>query len=109
MCTALKPEEFSAASASSGNREFSSTSFACGAISRSAKARIAARNSSCSSGSLYTSKSGFPAHVTITASSLLAGNFIVQLLQSRILGPDGLRQLLLECDDAGAQPRVSGA
>ena len=67
-CTALKPEAFSAASASSGKRAFSSTSLACGAISFSASARIAARSSSCSSGSLNRSNDGFPAHPAITAS-----------------------------------------
>ena len=45
-CTALKPDAFSASSASCGNREFSSTSAAYGAISFSASARIAARSSS---------------------------------------------------------------
>ncbi|CFS51648.1 Uncharacterised protein [Mycobacterium tuberculosis] len=65
MWTALKPEELSATSASSGNRAFSSTSAACGAISFSAKARIADRISSCSSGSLNRSNDGFPAHPTI--------------------------------------------
>ena len=60
--TALKPDAFSADSASSGKREFSSTSAAYGAISFSASARIAARSSSCSSGSLNRSNDESPAH-----------------------------------------------
>src|ERR1700758_3846873 len=103
MWTALKPDAFSAASASSGNRGVSSTSAAYGAISFSASARIAARSSSCSSGSLNTSNSGCPAHPAIlvslhSAGLLLTGDFILKLLQRRILGPHGLGQLILECD-----------
>ncbi|CNH22343.1 Uncharacterised protein [Mycobacterium tuberculosis] len=63
--TALKPDAFSAASASSGNREFSSTSAACGAISFSDRARIAARSSWCSSGSWNRSNDGFPAQLAM--------------------------------------------
>ena len=64
-CTALKPDALSASSASCGKREFSSTSAACGAISFSASARIAARNSWCSSGNWNKSNDGFPAQPAI--------------------------------------------
>src|SRR5271169_237855 len=97
--TALKPEAFSASRASCGKREFSSTSAACGAISFSANARIAARNSWCSSGNWNTSNNGFPAHPAILASLLLVGNFTLTLLQRRVLGPHSFGQLVLESDD----------
>src|SRR5690606_24381033 len=72
---ALNPDEFNAANASSGNRAFSSTSAAYGAISFSASARIASRRAMCSSGSWNNSNDGLPLHAAILASSLLVGNF----------------------------------
>src|SRR5271156_1349082 len=108
--TALKPDAFSAVSASSGKRGFSSTSAAYGAISFSANARIAARNSSCSSGRLNRSNDGFPAipaSLFVPDSAvLLAGNFTLTLFQRRILGQHRLRQLLLESHNPVAQRRI---
>src|SRR5262249_48356143 len=60
MWIAAKPEEVSAARASSVYRAFSSTSAACGAISFSHRSRSTARSSLCSSGSLKASNDGFP-------------------------------------------------
>ncbi len=76
-CTALKPEATRACRASSGKREFSSTSAAWGAISFSASARIASRSSWCSSGNWNRSKDGLPVQLAIIISLLLAGNFTV--------------------------------
>src|SRR6476620_11413497 len=121
-CTAEKPDSLSALSASSGKRGFSSTSAAYGAISFSHRSRSTARSSSCSSGSLNTSKSGLPA---IENSSLLASNFTVgpehPIPEGGVLLEHGRPELLLErlhplaqlgvgrTEDAhGQQPGVAG-
>src|SRR5271165_1765427 len=109
-CTAEKPDSLSALSASSGNRAFSSTSAACGAISFSHRSRSTARNSLCSSGSLNKSNDGLPA---IRYSLLLASNFTLggyspeqTVSQRRILFQHVCLQLLLKLLDPTAQRRV---
>src|ERR1700722_4599315 len=107
MCTAEKPDSLSALSASSGNRGFSSTSAAYGAISFSHRSRSTARNSLCSSGSLNTSKDGLPA---ISDSSLLATNFILgtkqPVPQGGVFLQHGCPELLLKRLHPLAQVRV---
>src|ERR1700754_2968552 len=60
MWIAAKPDDVSAARASSVYRAFSSTSAAYGAISFSQRSRSTARSSLCSSASLKTSNDGLP-------------------------------------------------
>ena len=59
-CTAENPVSLRTLRASSGNREFSSTSAAYGAISFSHRSRSTARSSLCSSDSLKRSNDGSP-------------------------------------------------
>src|ERR1700745_62154 len=107
MCPAENPESLSAFSASSGNRAFSSTSAAYGAISFSHRSRSTARSSLCSSGNLKTSNDGLPA---MSDSFLLAGDVPFgpeqPVPQGSVLLQHGLPELLLKRLHSRAQVGV---
>src|ERR1700732_4163457 len=107
MCTAEKPDSLSALSASSGNRGFSSTSAAYGAISFSHRSRSTARNSLCSSGSLNTSNDGLP---VMSDSSLLVRKLTPgpekSVPEGSVLLQHDCPELLLKRLDPLAQMRI---
>src|SRR3954454_21396018 len=103
MCVAWNPAAVSAFCASTGYREFASTSAACGAISRSAMSRTASRIASCSSVRAYR-----PALLP-TGSRLvprLAGR-AERLLQGRVAGDHLVGEVGLEAGHLGTQPLVA--
>src|SRR5919205_2670397 len=102
MCVAWKPAAVSAFCASTGKRDCASTSAACGAISRSAMSRTAARIASCSSVSAYSP-------VLLPTGSRLVPRRpggAEPLLQRRVPGEHLLGEVVLEAAHLGAQPVV---
>src|SRR3954466_4688824 len=104
MWVAWKPAVVKAFCASTGYREFASTSAACGAISRSAMSRTASRIASCSSVRAYR-----PALLP-TGSRLAPGvaGRAEGLLESGVAGEHLVGQVGLEACHLGAQPLVAG-
>src|SRR3954452_9138445 len=97
MCVAWKPAAVSAFCASIGYRDCASTSAACGAISRSAMSRTAARIASCSSVSAYSSA------LLPTGTSLIPAlrPRTERLLENRVAGEHLLGEVDLEAADLG--------
>src|SRR4051795_1856590 len=109
MCVAWQPAAVSAFRASTGYRDSASTSAACGAISRSAMSRTAARIASCSSVSAY-SPAVAPMALLPTGRSLILAlrPRTERLLERRVAGEHPLREVGPEPADLGAQPLVGG-